>query len=192
MVAGVYAGAPGDASAALAPLTRLGTPLVDMSGTVDYLDVQTGVDAAFPSGGRYFFKSHFVDALSDRAIETLLDCDATPTQPGVADRHPDPRWLGLHGRRGRERLPPPWRPVQRELRCRLVGPGAGRRWRSAGLVRRGTPCGRFATGGVYLNFAGLDHEADRSAVYGSGAERLDRIRNAYDPHGIFAAAADRP
>ena len=104
-----------------------GTPLMDMSGTVDYLDVQTGVDAAFPPGGRYFFKSHFVDALSDRAIEALLGLRRTPTQPGVADRHPDPRWRGLQGRRGRERLPPPWRPVQPELRRRLVGPGAGRR-----------------------------------------------------------------
>ena len=34
MVAGVYAGAPGDATAALAPLAELGTPLMDLSATV--------------------------------------------------------------------------------------------------------------------------------------------------------------
>ena len=162
-----------------------------MSGTVDYVDVQTGVDAAFPSGGRYFFKSHFVDALTDHAIDALLDCDA---------HRPNPesliviRTLGgavSRGRRGRERLPAPWRAVQRQLRRRLVRPGAGRRGDRLVPLRRGTPCAPFATGGVYVNFAGLDHEADRSAVYGSGADRLDRIRNTYDPR-IFAAAADRP
>ena len=50
----------------------------------------------------------------------------------------------------------------------------------------------YATGGVYLNFAGLDHEADRTSVFGSAADRLDRIRRSYDPTGLFAAAGDRP
>ncbi|MGH3932792.1 MAG: FAD-binding oxidoreductase, partial [Pseudonocardiaceae bacterium] len=50
----------------------------------------------------------------------------------------------------------------------------------------------LATGGVYLNFAGLGDEADRGAVFGRSAERLGHIRDAYDPDGIFAAAADRP
>ncbi len=50
----------------------------------------------------------------------------------------------------------------------------------------------FATGGVYLNFAGLDDEAGPSAVFGPSAARLDRIRKAYDPDGLFADAAYRP
>jgi hypothetical protein len=50
----------------------------------------------------------------------------------------------------------------------------------------------YSTGGVYINFAGLGDEADRSAVFGPSAERLDRIQKAHDPDGIFAAAARRP
>ena len=50
----------------------------------------------------------------------------------------------------------------------------------------------YATGGVYLNFAGLDHEADRQAVFGSAAGRLDRVRQLYDPTGLFADAGGRP
>ena len=81
IVAGLYAGAPGDAAAALAPLAGLGTPLMDISATVNYLDAQSALDAAFPAGGRYFFKSHFLDELTDQAIETMLACDARRPNP---------------------------------------------------------------------------------------------------------------
>ncbi|MGH3981223.1 MAG: hypothetical protein ACRDST_00685 [Pseudonocardiaceae bacterium] len=37
--------------------------------------------SAFPAGGRYFFKSHFRDALTDQAIETMIDCDAHRPNP---------------------------------------------------------------------------------------------------------------
>ena len=50
----------------------------------------------------------------------------------------------------------------------------------------------YSTGGVYVNFAGLGDVADRTAVFGPGAEQLRRIQKAYDPDGVFAAAADRP
>jgi hypothetical protein len=49
----------------------------------------------------------------------------------------------------------------------------------------------FGTGGVYLNFAGLDDDADRGATYGWAADRLHRIQATYDPQGLFAAAAQR-
>jgi FAD/FMN-containing dehydrogenase len=48
-----------------------------------------------------------------------------------------------------------------------------------------------ATGGVYLNFAGLGDETGRNEVYGAHAQRLAAIRAAYDPDGIFATAADQ-
>lgn len=52
----------------------------------------------------------------------------------------------------------------------------------------------FSTGGVYVNFSGLYDEAEsvRTAVEGSTTERLDQIRDRYDPDGIFAVAARAP
>ncbi|MFJ4582428.1 BBE domain-containing protein [Streptomyces echinatus] len=52
----------------------------------------------------------------------------------------------------------------------------------------------FASGGTYVNFAGLGEDASelRGAVFGSHAERLERIRAAHDPEGLFASAARRP
>jgi hypothetical protein len=43
--------------------------------------VQRALDPAFPDGGRYYFKSHFLDRLDDDAIDTLLACDAKRPNP---------------------------------------------------------------------------------------------------------------
>ena len=52
----------------------------------------------------------------------------------------------------------------------------------------------FSTGGVYVNFSGLDDEAAplRSAVLGRSEARLDRVRADYDPDGLFETAAHAP
>jgi hypothetical protein len=50
----------------------------------------------------------------------------------------------------------------------------------------------FASGGVYINFAGLDNDSDRRSVLGRNQERLDSIRTQYDPEGLFEEAAFRP
>jgi hypothetical protein len=50
----------------------------------------------------------------------------------------------------------------------------------------------FANGGVYLNFAGFGGDAGPAATFGHHQARLAEIRRAYDPDGLFEAAAHRP
>lgn len=191
IVAGVYAGAPDDATAVLAPLADLGTPLMDVSTTVNYVDAQSALDAAFPAGGRYFFKSHFMDALTDQAIDALLDCDA---------HRPNPESLivirtlgGAIARVGDDESAYPHRHARYNLSIDAGWFDPALDTVALGWARSSWDAmAPFATGGVYLNFAGLGDEADRSAVFGRSAERLDRIRRTYDPNGLFAAAANRP
>jgi hypothetical protein len=164
---------------------------MDMSGTVDYLEVQTGFDWAFPAGDRYFFKSHFMDRLTDEAIETLLDGDTRrpTTQSLIVIR-------ALGGAISRVSAEESAYPHRRALFN--VSFDAG--WSDPALDDTAIGWSRstwdamapYATGGVYLNFAGLDHEADRTSVFGTAADRLDRIRRSYDPTGLFAAAGERP
>jgi FAD/FMN-containing dehydrogenase len=191
MVAAVYAGAPDNATAALAPLAELGTPLMDLSATVSYLDVQSSLDAAFPSGGRYYMKSHFMDAVNDRAVETLLDADANRPNPESLSVI---RTLGGAIARVRDdESAYPHRHAQYNLSIDAS-------WFDPTLDTAAIAWARsswdamapFATGGVYLNFAGLGDEADRSAVFGPSADRLDHVRDAYDPDGVFDAAANPP
>jgi hypothetical protein len=50
----------------------------------------------------------------------------------------------------------------------------------------------FATGGVYVNFAGFENDTDPAATRGHHHARLAEISRAYDADGLFDAAALRP
>lgn len=52
----------------------------------------------------------------------------------------------------------------------------------------------YGTGGVYVNFSGLDDplEDTRDATCAANRQRIERIRRIYDPDGLFDAAALRP
>jgi hypothetical protein len=81
IVAGVFIGAPEQSGPVLGPLRELGGPLADMSGTVPYVDSQSALDELFPDGGRYYWKSHFLNELTDEAIRVLVEHDARRPSP---------------------------------------------------------------------------------------------------------------
>ncbi len=189
---GVFAGEPGDAAPVLDPLNALGTPVLDLGGTYSYAELQSSVDELIPDGGRYYFKSQFLDELSDEAIATIVACDeqrptpesliAIRTLGGAIDRVAHDESAYPHrGAAFNVSIDASWTdPADDE---RVIG------WaRSAWDALR-----PFATGGVYVNFAGFDTEADVSHedIVGDSAARLERVRGQYDPDGLFAGAAGR-
>ncbi|HZD69360.1 MAG TPA: FAD-binding oxidoreductase [Actinomycetes bacterium] len=193
VVSGVHAGAPGDADAALAPLRQLAEPLADLSGSSPYLEVQRSVDAAFPDGGRYYMLSHFMGGLTDQAIQRLLECDA---------RRPTPETVivirtlgGAIAHVGAEDSAYAHRSARFNLSIDAAWSDPMLDDTAVGWARFTWAAIRpFATGGVYVNFAGLGDESHslRRSVLGANQQRLERIRRAYDPDGLFDAAAHRP
>jgi FAD/FMN-containing dehydrogenase len=193
LVAATYAGPPDEADAVLAPLRELGTPLVDLSGTVPYLYVQSELDELFAPGQRYYWKSLFLDELTDEAIRVLLEWDASRPSPetlvvfrtlgGAIDRvSPEDSAYPHRGARFNLSLDGTW-----------TDPGLDAA--AIGWVRAAWDAMQpFSTGGVYVNFSGFGDEADalRSAVQGASRTGLEEVRAAYDPHGLFEAAARRP
>lgn len=188
IVAGVYAGKPADAAPVLAPLAELGTPLIDATGTMNYVDMQCANDPAFPAGGRYVMKSHFMDRLNDEAIDTVLSRDAERPTPdslivirtvgGAVARVPDQDTAYPHrGAQYNLSIDAAWSD-------RALDATATRWVRSTWDAMK-----PFATGGMYLNFAGLGEDAEPNAVYGHSVMRLQRIRAVYDPDGIFDTPA---
>jgi FAD/FMN-containing dehydrogenase len=69
---GVYAGVGPEAERAVEPLRRYGQPLVDLFHPTPYNQVQRMADFAFPPGLRNYWKSSFLKALDDRAIDVLV------------------------------------------------------------------------------------------------------------------------
>jgi FAD/FMN-containing dehydrogenase len=192
MVAGVYVGPPNAADPVLEPLKRLGTPVADLSGRSSYLESQSAMDGLFPDGGRYYWKSHFVDELTDELIDAMVANDADrPTPESVIFI----RTLGgAVARIGADESAYPHRRARFNVSVDAT-------WHEAALDATAIGWARstwdalagFATGGVYLNFAGLGEEDGLDATaLGVNRSRLDEIRSRFDPAGLFAAAALRP
>ena len=70
---GVYAGPVGDGERAVAPLRAYGRPLVDMFQPAPYNQLQRMADFAFPTGMRNYWKSSYLTALTDEAIDVMVD-----------------------------------------------------------------------------------------------------------------------
>ncbi len=193
VVAGVYVGSPRAADPVLAPLRQLGTPLADLTATTPYVESQSSLDALFPEGKRYYWKSHFMDELTDEVIAVMLERDTRRPSPesviflrtlgGAIARVADDGTAYAH-------------------RSASLNVSVDASWDDAALDDTAIAWARstwealepYSTGGVYLNFAGLGDEGDqlRHAALGAGEERLDEIRRAYDPEGLFEAAAQQP
>jgi FAD/FMN-containing dehydrogenase len=190
IVAAVYAGDPDAGHSALAPLAKLGPPLLDAGGTVPYVAVQSALDPAFPEGGRYYFKSHFLDRLDDEAIDTVLACDA---------KRPNPESLivirtlgGAIARMSGEDNSYPHRGAQYNLSIDASWSDPTFDEAALDWARTSwTALHQFSNGGVYVNFAGLDAETTRTAVYRASAQRLDDIRRTYDADGVLTDTATR-
>jgi FAD/FMN-containing dehydrogenase len=190
IVVGVFAGPVGDAEAALAPLRTLAEPLLDLSGTMLYADAQRGDDALFPAGGRYYMKSHFLDELTDEAIDTVVAVDA---------QRPTPESLtvlrtlgGAIGRVTSDESAYAHRSARFNLSIDAGWSDPTLDDAAIGWAREGWDrLAPYATGGVYVNFSGLDDAVDdlRAAAFGDSARRLAEVRRAYDPEGLFEVAA---
>ena len=192
MVAGVFIGAPEHSDPVLGPLRTLGRPLVDMSGTVPYVDSQSALDELFPNGGRYYWKSHFLNDVTDELISALVEHDA---------HRPSPESVIFIRTLGGAIAPVRDDETAFAHRSASFNLSVDASWSDRALDTaaiewiRSTWNGleSFSTGGVYINFAGLDNDAEelRQALLGGNQERLDSIRRHYDPEALFEPAARR-
>ena len=67
-----HCGPLGEAEAALQPIKKFGTPVVDTIGPTTYEATNSMLDAGFPRGALNYWKSNFMMELSDQAIDTLI------------------------------------------------------------------------------------------------------------------------
>ena len=187
---GLYAGPAEEGLEVLAPLARLGTPLMDATAVTDYAASQASLDPLFPSGNRYFFKSQFLDDIDDDAAAALIGCGEDRPTPscivvvrtlgGAVARVGDEETAFAHrGARFNVSIDAGW--TDPAMDAAAIG-WARRGWDSLAP---------FATGGVYVNFAGLDEDADRDAVFGTHAARLDAIARTLRP-GRHPHRGERP
>ena len=185
-VVAVYVGDADEGESVLKPLRELGDPIADLSGRVPYTGVQSLLDANYPDGGRYYWKSQNLGGMGDEEIESLTThAYAAPSgrstigvlyQGGAIDR------VGAgetaFGGRGAAYL------VGVESNWEEPGDdGANIAWARECV----DDLGRFSPGGQYFNFPGFFEEGERMIreAYGENYGRMAALNDKYDPDGLF-------
>jgi FAD/FMN-containing dehydrogenase len=180
-----HCGPLGEAEAALQPVKKFGTPVLDTIGPATYEATNMMLDAGFPRGALNYWKSNFMAELSDQAIDTVISQFATcpSAMSGLVLEH-------IHGAATRVGVGETAFPHRREGYNFLVvsewlDPADNARniaWarQSYDLMR---PC---FTAGRYVNYLGDDDGEDAVTVaYGPNYERLRALKAKYDPMNLF-------
>lgn len=187
-LAAPYIGDVEEGERVLAPLRELGDPIADLSGRISYLEAQSLLDADYPDGWFYYWKSTELERLDDDAIAVLVArAENPPSHHSTIDV-----WYhgGAMGRVGPEETAFGPRPTY------LIGVESN--WEERDAADDNVAWARdtvaalapYSTGGAYLNFPGLFEEGDellRRSYGDRNFERLVGLRREYDPEGLFTA-----
>ncbi|MCW3065554.1 MAG: FAD-linked oxidase [Solirubrobacterales bacterium] len=179
-----YAGDLAEGERVLEPLRSFGRPLADLVAPMPYTALQSGSDAAYPNGQRNYWKSHYVDEITDGAIATLEE---------HARRMPSPlssfyfqHLGGAIGRAGADTAAFGHRDAVFDFNILTV-------WREPAADAENVAWARdlsaamqpYSTG-VYVNNLGTEGaDRVRDAYAPATYERLLALKDAYDPDNVF-------
>jgi FAD/FMN-containing dehydrogenase len=184
-VVACHSGDPDDAQRDLAPLRNFGSPIVDAIQPMPFPAMQKLLDGAFPDGTRNYWKSAFINDLSDAAIDVLVAQASAMLSPlssivieyycGAAGRNGEAS--SAFGHRSKEfdvGLMPQWTdPAEDRLHMDWA--------RSASDALE-----PFANGGYYANFLADERPDVVRAAFGENYDRLAKIKATYDPKNFFS------
>jgi len=188
-IAACYSGGVDKGEEVLRPLREFGPPVLDEIGTVPYVAFQSALDATFPRGRRYYWKSTMMRELSDDAIAQLITLFESVPSPmtgillqqlgNAANRVPadatafpnrDARWDGL--------VLGSW---EDETQDEAQIDWTRQAWRSL------RP---FSTGGVYANGVADGDAEEIGGAFGVNYQRLAAVKAIYDPGNLFRLNAN--
>jgi FAD/FMN-containing dehydrogenase len=185
-VVGMWAGDPEEGARAARALRELATPLVDLSGTVEYLAFQRSLDPFFPAGVRRYWKALYLDGLSEAAVDATVDwSNRRPSNDTlVIVRHCG----GAMSRVGADETAFGDRSSEWMLSIDSTWHDAADDELNIAYTREFWDAAfPFSDGKTYFNFPGLleDGEAAVRASYGGNHSRLASIKATYDPDNRF-------
>jgi FAD/FMN-containing dehydrogenase len=187
-IAAVYAGDADTGERLLRPLRELGEPLVDLSGKMNYCDLQKLFDTQTPFGQRRcYWKSRYLRGLSDAAIDAIVQSSAAPPSPftlssiwnfgGAMARVPAK--ATAFGDRSM-----PYMLSIDSVWSQAADDATNIAW-TRDFWKRMRPYAQ--QGRMYLNFPGLGEEGEQLLrdTFGASYDRLRAIKQKYDPGNIF-------
>jgi FAD/FMN-containing dehydrogenase len=183
-IAACWFGDAAEGDRALAPLHRVGPPVVDTIGPASHAAAISMLDEPSAPGLARTYRSGALRELSDDAIDALVEHGRRMTSPlsAVLIEH-------MHGAAARV-------PVhatafaQRDVAYFLLispqwMPGTDPEPHVAWADGMWDAMRRFDAGGVYVNYLGDEGAARVRAAYGPNQARLAELKRAYDPANVF-------
>jgi FAD/FMN-containing dehydrogenase len=183
---GVYAGPVEEGETVLRALREYGPPLADMFQPMPYNAAQRMADFLWPPGLHSYWKSSYLTALSDAAIDVLVDFFLrVPSRRTVIvlEHYGDSAW---------DRVPDTATAFgHRAWPYNFVVTSA---WSDAKDTERNIGWTRelfhamrpFAAQGAYVNYLGGDEGVDGlRAAYGAKLARLATLKAKFDPTNVF-------
>jgi FAD/FMN-containing dehydrogenase len=182
----LYVGDPAEGERILQPLRDFGTPLMDASGIMPYVEAQKMFDHDYPNGRRYYWKSLNLSRLDDEVIAKIAHHAGKQQSPfstidiwhiGGAVRRYGAEHAAYNGRDVAFLLSPEanWDdPADDEAN---IG------WLRTFLADMAP----YSDGGRYLNFAGFGEEgaAGVKQAFGPQYARLAALKAQYDSTNLF-------
>jgi FAD/FMN-containing dehydrogenase len=185
-VALCHVGSPEQARRDLAPLLAFGSPVLSRIGPLPYVAVNSMLDAAYPQGTLNYWKSGFLQGLSDDLIAAAVASFATvpSTMTGLFVE----QLAGAVTRVGATATAFPHREAGYGLFVTSVWRDPERTAANVAWTRETfAALEPFLASQRYANYvAGDDVVADWArASYGPNYERLAQVKAAYDPANVF-------
>jgi FAD/FMN-containing dehydrogenase len=180
-----HCGALDEAEAALQPIKKFGSPLMNTIAPTTYEATNMMLDGGFPRGALNYWKSSFVKDLSDQAIDTMAARFALCPSPmsAMVLEH-------IHGAATRVGVSDTAFPHRREgyqlvIVSEWVEPADNAR--NIAWARESYDAMRpYFASGRYVNYLGDDEGDDAvEAAYGHNYRRLRTLKRKYDPTNLF-------
>jgi FAD/FMN-containing dehydrogenase len=186
-LAGIFVahfGTPDESHEELAPLLSFGSPLDVQVGPMPYTVLNSLLDESFPRGALNYWKSSFLDGMSDDAIEAIVGGYASCPSPWnkVVIEH-------LHGALTRVPVEATAVPHRHSGYNFLIASV----WNDPTETDANVAWTREAFGAVqshrasrrYVNYLADDDTDDVRAAYGPNYGRLVELKAKYDPGNLF-------
>lgn len=184
----VHIGNPNTVGDLLKPLHELGNPILDLSGPISFVDLQSAFDPMFVKAERKnYWKSLYLESIDNNAIDRILARARSRPDPwsmiilwhlGGAMNRVDPRdtALGVRNVKYLLSLDTSWIDSKDNEMC--IG------WTRDTWAEMQS----FSNGALYLNFPGQGEEGENllRASYGNdNYDQLVSLKRKYDPLNLF-------
>ena len=185
-IAAGFFGPAAQAEAALKPIKSFGQPVMDAMGPIPYTQLNAMLDESYPRGARNYWKSRFIDEMTDQAVDAIVDsfmkCPSPMGQIVIEHFHgaaariaPDHTAYALRQSGFNVLVLSQWQAAEAD--------GAGKSWARTSYAALAPLVGSRR----YVNYLDND-DADGSALEAAYGPNLGRLRSAkakYDPDNVF-------